>query len=80
MRPENRNRQAETAGFDPERSAADFAVEFRRDKGLSPFGQHKDFVRVPQTLPGRPVDPLEPASTPENCSKWGSSVPGTGFR
>lgn len=49
--------------FDPERSDADFAVEFRRIEGL---GQYIDFLDGLRALLGRPVDLVEVASS----KKW----------
>ena len=50
---------ARGADFDPERSDADFAVEFRRVEGLILFGQYMDFLHALRTLLGRPVDLVE---------------------
>lgn len=46
--------------FDPERSDADFLVEFERIEGLSRLDQHMDFLCALRTLLGRPVDLLRP--------------------
>ena len=45
--------------FDPERSDADFAVEFRPVEGLDLFGQHMDFLAALRALLGRKVDLIQ---------------------
>ena len=63
--------------FDPERSDADFAVEFRRVEGLSLFAQYMDFLHALRTLLGRRLIWLSRAAAAVNGSKRRSSVPGS---
>lgn len=48
--------------FDPDRSDADFLVEFTPDSGASPLGQFFGLARALETLMGRPVDLVEPGA------------------
>ena len=48
--------------FDPERSDADFAVEFERIEGLSLFGQYMGLLLALEEALGRPVDLLRPSA------------------
>lgn len=45
--------------FDPDRSDADFLVDFKRDSGLSALHQYFGFAEELERLLGRPVDLVE---------------------
>lgn len=53
---------ARCTDFDPERSDADFAVEFERVEGLSLFGQYMGLLLDLEEVLGRPVDLLRPSA------------------
>ena len=48
--------------FDPERSDADFLVEFERIEGFSLFRQYMGFMLTLEKTLGRPVDLLRPSA------------------
>ena len=55
--------------FDPERSDADFAVEFERIEGLSLFGQYMGLLLALEEALGRPVDLLRPSAVSKQWLK-----------
>ena len=48
--------------FDPEKSDADFAVEFERIEGLSLFGQYMGLLLALEEALGRPAGLLRPSA------------------
>lgn len=53
---------ARGADFDPERSDADFLVEFEEVPGLSALNQHFGFAEALEKLLGRSVDLVKPSA------------------
>ena len=53
---------AKGADFDPERSDADFLVEFGRPEGMNRFHQYFDCKFALEDMLGRSVDLVEPAA------------------